>query len=784
MLENLGKRLLFLDGAMGTQLQSMGLGTAPSESWNLLHPEKVLAVHRSYLAVGCDAITANTFGANRIKCGNDVRPVLISGVKIARKACDEAGHGTVLLDIGPTGKLMKPMGEMSMEEAISIFREMAEIGEIFGADAAFIETMNDPAEMKAAVIGVKEGSNLPILASMTCDRDGRLLTGGSMEAMAVMLDSMGVAALGLNCGLGAEAMLPLVARLRKVTEKPILVKPNAGIPAVRNGQTIYPDDPKRFADAMKKLAEAGAWLLGGCCGTTPEHLRSMIASCQEVHPAPLPQVKGKWIASAVMAVDRTQKPLLIGERINPSGKKDMQEALRHGEDHLLRLEAIRQQEHGAMALDVNVGMPDIDEASWMRQAVEAVQAVSTLPLQIDSANPAALEQGLRHAVGKPMVNSVSGRKDQLEAVLPLIQKYGGCLVGLLMDETGIPSTVEGRMAIARRILDACDAAGISHRDIVLDPLVMAVSADPTAAETALETARRIHRELDAGTMLGISNVSYGLPARPHLNAAFLTSAVLCGAEAMIANVLLPETRDAYICGLTLAGRDAGCRQYVEHFAEHTISAQETAMTLESAVLHGLAEEAGKQAEQCLSAGEDPLKVTEERLIPTLNQVGKAYEQGTMFLPQLMQSAEAAQAAFEVLEKHVKAKGEAQMDRGTLALATVQGDVHDIGKNIVRVLLKSYGFHVLDLGRNVTPEAVLAAVKEHGLHLVGLSALMTTTVPAMAQTVALLHREAPDCRVAVGGAVLTQEMADAMGADAFVADAMATVHYAMQVLEHQ
>ncbi len=781
MPEKLGRQLIFLDGAMGTQLQAMGLGASPSESWNLLHPDRVLAVHRSYLALGCDAITANTFGANRIKCGNDVRPVLISGLKIARKACDEAGHGAVLLDIGPTGSLLQPMGDLSLEDAIAAFREMAEVGETFGADAAFIETMNDPAEMKAAVIGVKEGSHLPILASMTCDQNGRLLTGGSIEAMAVMLDSMGVTALGLNCGLGAEALLPLIHRLRKVTDKPLLVKPNAGIPAMVNGRTVYPDDPAAFAASMAALADAGAWLLGGCCGTTPDHLRAMMAQCSGKSPVKLPEVRGKWIASAVAAVDRSQMPLLIGERINPSGKKDMQDALRQGDDHLIRMEAIHQQEHGAMVLDINVGMPEIDEPCWMRRAVEAVQAVSTLPLQLDSANPDALEQGLRTAVGKPMVNSVSGRKDQLDVILPMVRKYGGCLVGLLMDESGIPATVDGRMAIARRILSACDAAGISHRDLVLDPLVMAVSADPTAAETALEVTRRIHQELDVDVMLGISNISYGLPARPHMNAAFLTSAMLCGADAMIANVLLPEIQDAYHCGLTLSGRDAGCRRYVDHFSGRVSPLLESEMTLESAVLHGLSEEAKRQAIQCLDRHEAPLAVTETRLVPALNQVGKAYEDGTMFLPQLMQSAEAAQAAFAVLEHHLQACGEARACRGTVALATVQGDVHDIGKNIVRVLLSSYGFHVLDLGRNVSPEAVLAAVKANHLRLVGLSALMTTTVPAMAKTVALLHKEAPECRVAVGGAVLTQSMADAMGADAFVPDAMATVRYAMEVM---
>ncbi|MBR4080565.1 MAG: homocysteine S-methyltransferase family protein [Clostridia bacterium] len=775
---DLGGRIIFFDGGMGTQLQAAGLkpGEEP-ERWNLLHPEIVQDVHARYLAAGCDVVTTNTFGANALRLGDDTGDIIRAAVEIARRACAAAGRGMVALDLGPTGKLLAPMGDLPFEEAVSLYRQAAQAGA--DADMVIIETMNDPYEMKAAVLGAKEGCDLPILATMTSGGDGRLLTGGTVEAMAVMLDGLGVTALGLNCGLGGEQMLPLVTRLRRVTDKPILVQPNAGLPTLMEGKTVFPASPEEFAVHLRALAETGAWLLGGCCGTTPAHIRAAKAAVGDFAPLPLPEITGMWIASGAGAVDMAARPVIVGERINPTGKKAMKEALRQGDMNWLMKEALRQQEAGAHALDVNVGLPGLDEADWMRRAVSAVQSVSVLPLQIDSADPAAIEAGLRTVCGKALVNSVSGRQDVLDAVLPVVKKYGGCVVGLLLDEDGIPETAEGRMAIARRIVAACDAAGIRRRDILLDALTMTVSTGADNARITLECVRRIRQELGMGTILGVSNISFGLPARPRLTAAFLTAAMEAGLDAAIANPLSEECMDAYCCALALTGRDAGCTEYVARFggaAAKPAAVQE--MTLESAVYAGLEQDAREAAAKLLAAGEAPLAVVETKMLPALTRVGDDYERGRMFLPQLVMAAQAAQGAFAVLEKAMAASGEQRASAGKIALATVEGDVHDIGKNIVRVLLSSYGFEVIDLGRNVKPEEVLAAVRAHDLRMVGLSALMTTTVPAMTRTIALLKQEAPEVKIIAGGAVLTAEMAAQIGADFYAPDAMATVRYAL------
>ena len=780
----LGQRIVFFDGGMGTQLQAAGLqpGEMP-EAWNLTHAETVRAVHQRYLAAGADVVTTNTFGANRARLGDALPEIVAAAVRLAREAVQAAGHGLVALDIGPTGMLLEPMGELAFEDAASLFREVAQLGAAAGADLILIETMADPGEMKAAVLGAKEGASLPVFATMTADIDGRLLTGGTVETMAVMLDGMGVTALGLNCGLGGKQMLPLLERIRRVTDKPLMVQANAGLPEIVDGKTVFPDGPDAFAAHAEALAHAGAWILGGCCGTTPEHIRALHARCGELAPAPIPEATGGWISSGTMAVNWREAPIIVGERINPTGKKALKEALRAGdEDYLLR-EALLQQENGAHALDVNVGLPGLDEPSWMARAVRAVQRVSTLPLQIDSADPAALEAGLRAAVGKPLVNSVSGKRETLDAVLPLVRKYGGCIVGLLLDERGIPETVEGRMAVARRIVDACEQHGIPRRDILLDALTMTVSTGADNARVTLETIRRIKAELGVGTMLGVSNVSFGLPARPQLTAAFLTAALTAGLDAAIANPLSAEAMDAYACGLALCVKDPGCRGYIARFSARDDQARgsSVALTLDTAVYQGLEKDAARLADGLLQGGAAPLAVVEEHMLPALARVGGDYERGALFLPQLVMAAQAAQAAFAVLEQAMAASGEAREQAGRLAIATVEGDVHDIGKNIVRVLLSSYGFEVMDLGRNVSPEAILSAVREHNLPLVGLSALMTTTVPAMERTIALLRREAPACRIMVGGAVLTEALAQRIGADAYAPDAMAAVRCAQALV---
>ncbi len=782
MFTNLSS-LLFFDGGMGTQLQAAGLkpGELP-ETWNITHPDQVRAVHERYLAAGADFVTTNTFGANRRRLGDSLAETVAAAVRIAREAVAKAGHGRVALDLGPTGMLLEPMGELPFEEAVSLFREVAALGQAAGADLILIETMADPGEMKAAVLGAKEGAKLPVLATMTADIDGRLLTGGTVEAMAVMLDGLGVSALGLNCGLGGKQMLPLVRRIRRVTDKPLMVQANAGLPVLVNGKTVFPDDPDTFAQHARSLAENGVHILGGCCGTTPEHIRAMRELCRNVIPQPIPPVGGSWIASGAMAIDWHERPVIVGERINPTGKKLLKEALRSGDEGYIMREAVAQQEAGAHALDVNVGLPGLDEAAWMTRAVRAVQRVSTLPVQIDSADPAALEAGMRAVIGKPLVNSVSGKQETLDTILPLVKKYGGCVVGLLLDENGIPETVEGRMAIARRIAESCDAHGIPRRDVLLDALAMTISTGADNAMITLETIRRIKSELGMGTILGVSNVSFGLPARPQLTAAFLTSALTAGLDAAIANPLSAEAMDGFACGLALSGRDPSCAGYIARFADR--SAQKPAaqtLTLDAAVYQGLADDAANLAKSLLEDGCAPLAVVEERMLPALTRVGDDYERGKLFLPQLVMAAQAAQAAFAVLEQAMAASGSAREKAGTIAIATVEGDVHDIGKNIVRVLLSSYGFDVIDLGRNVTPEAILDCVRGHSLTLVGLSALMTTTVPAMERTIALLRREAPGCRIMVGGAVLTEDMAHQIGADAYAADAMAAVRTAQRLI---
>lgn len=778
--ELLGKRLVFVDGGMGTMLQAAGLtgGEAP-ERWNLTHPETVAEVHRAYLAAGCDIVTANTFGATGARFGAELQKVIQAGVKLARQGVEEAGHGFAAFDMGPTGKLLAPYGELPFQEAVSLYRQAAAWGAEAGADLIIIETMGDPYEMKAAVLGAREACDLPILATMMADVNGRLLTGGTVETMAVLLDGLGVTALGLNCGLGGPEMLPLLRRIRRVTERPLLCSPNAGLPRMEGGRTVFPAGPEAFAQAQRELAQAGAWLLGGCCGTTPEHIRAMVAACREVTPAPVPPVTETWISSGSEAVCLDHGPVVIGERINPTGKKRMQEALRTGDVNYLLKEAVNQSAAGAAVLDVNVGLGGVDEAAWMERAVSAIQGVCTCPLQLDTADPEALARGLRAYNGKALINSVSGKQEVMDQVFPLAKRYGGTVVALLLDEEGIPDTAEGRVAIARRIMAEAARYGIAKRDLVMDALTMTVSTGERNALVTLETLRRCREELGVRTVLGVSNISFGLPQREKLAGPFLTLALGAGLDAAILNPLSEAMMDAWQAALTLTGRDKGCRAYLERFAgaAPVKSGAQAAFSLEEAVRRGLRAEAERAARERLSEGEAPMDLVEKRLLPALTQVGDGYEAGTLFLPQLLMSAEAAQGAFALVKQALGEKSTGMRRQGRIALATVEGDIHDIGKNIVKVLLESYGFEVLDLGKNVRPEQVLAAVQAEKLHMVGLSALMTTTVPAMERTIALLRREAPDCRVVVGGAVLTPELAAAIGAHAYARDAMDTVRFA-------
>jgi 5-methyltetrahydrofolate--homocysteine methyltransferase len=781
----LGSRLLFVDGGLGTMLQSMGLnGGQPPGSWNLQHPDQVRKVHEAYLAAGCDIITANTFGADALHFGGQSVQVVHAGVSLVKEAVKNAGRGIVALDLGPTGKLLQPFGDLPFETAVTLFGDMAETGAQAGADVIFIETMSDSYEIKAAVLGCRERTNLPIVVTMMVNENEKLLTGGDIPGMAAMLEGLGVTALGLNCGLGPKQMLPLLKKMMSCTSLPVQVCPNAGLPHLENGKTHFLLSPDAFAEEMEELVQLGPWLLGGCCGTTPDHMAAMILRLKDAKPKPISPKEDTIVCSYGNTVVFGDLPILIGERINPTGKPRLKQALKEGDMAYLQQEAALQQESGAHMLDVNVGLPGIDEPAVLAQAVESLQAVTDLPLQIDTADPAALEQALRIYNGKALVNSVTGKAASMAAVFPLIRKYGGAVVALPLDESGIPSTADGRMAIARKILEEAQRYGIPKKDILLDGLTMTVSTDKDAAMVTIETIRRAGQELNLKTILGVSNVSFGLPRREKLNAAFFAMALAAGLDAAIMNPHSAPMMEAYVAGAAIAGRDDQFQNYISAFggqeAPTTPAVLKGEPSLMEAVLKGLAAQAGHAAQALLDEGHAPLSLVEEELIPALSKVGSGFETGKLFLPQLLMSAEAAKAAFDRIRAALYASGQETKSRGKILLATVEGDIHDIGKNIVKVLLENYGFRVIDLGRDVPAETVVETAIREDVPLVGLSALMTTTVPGMEKTIRLLRERKPGTLIMVGGAVLTEDYAHQIGADFYGKDAMASVNYAMHL----
>lgn len=787
ILCKLGKEILFFDGAMGTVLQGMGLrpGEAP-ELWNLAHPDAIRGIHAAYLEAGAQIVKANTFGANPFKCrenGVSLEEVVKAGVGLARRAVAEAGKGAVALDIGPTGRLLAPLGDLPFEEAVEAFSQMVKVG-AQEADCILVETMNDLYEAKAAVLAAKENSGLPVFATMTFGEDGKLLTGGSLQAAAAVLEGLGVAAVGLNCGLGPVQMAGLLKELRQYTTLPIIVNPNAGLPKERDGRTVFDVGPEEFSRTMGEIVENGAWIVGGCCGTTPEHIRQTVALCASLPCAPAPGRRRTVAASGMRAVEFGGAPVIIGERINPTGKARFKQALRENDIPYILAEGIAQQDAGAHILDVNVGLPEIDEPGMMCRVVGELQAVSPLPLQIDTSDPETMGRAMRLYNGKALVNSVTAKASSMEAVFPLVKKYGGVVVGLTITEEGIPETAEGRVQAAKRILEGAAAYGIGRQDIIIDPLTMAVSAGQDAALVTLEALERIRRELGVCTSLGISNVSFGLPQRDNITAAFFLMALGKGLDAAILNPKSSAMMQAYRAYCALSAYDENCMAYIEACSQAAPAAaapaQSQGYSLGEAIEKGLKEAAAKAAEE--EAGtKTGLELIDGEIVPALDAVGQKFEKKILFLPQLLMSAEAAKAAFEVIKGRM-GRQEAAQSRLSVVVATVKGDVHDIGKNIVKVLLENYGFRVVDLGKDVPPEAVLEAVKKESAGLVGLSALMTTTVASMKDTIALLHREAPGCRIMVGGAVLTQEYADMIGADFYGPDAMASVRYAMGLAE--
>ncbi len=781
----LGTRFLFVDGGLGTMLQSMGLiGGQPPGSWNLMHPDRVRKVHVAYLAAGCDIITANSFGADALHFGGQSYEVVRAGVSLVREAVKNAGRGIVALDLGPTGKLLRPFGDLPFETAVTLFGDMAENGAQAGADVIFIETMSDSYEIKAAVLGCRERTNLPIVVTMMVNENEKLLTGGDIPGMVAMLEGLGVTALGLNCGLGPRQMLPLLQKMMACTSLPVQVCPNAGLPHLENGKTRFLLSPEAFAEEMEELARLGPFMLGGCCGTTPDHMEAMILRLKDQKPKPIVIKDDTIVCSYGKSVVFGKLPVLIGERINPTGKPRLKQALKEGDMAYLQQEAVLQQESGAHMLDVNVGLPGIDEPNVLAQAVHGLQAVTDLPLQIDTADPKALEQALRAYNGKALVNSVTGKASSMAAVFPLVKKYGGAVVALPLDESGIPLTAEGRIAIARKILEEAQRHGIPKKDILLDGLTMTVSTDLNAALTTMETIKRAKQELGLHTILGVSNVSFGLPRREKLNAAFFAMALAAGLDAAILNPHSAPMMEAYVAGSAIAGRDEQFEAYISAFGGQEASSVPAAgrgePSLMDAVLKGLAAQAGHAAQAMLDEGRAPLSLVEEELIPALSKVGSGFETGKLFLPQLLMSAEAAKAAFDRIRAALLASGQESKSRGKILLATVEGDIHDIGKNIVKVLLENYGFQIIDLGRDVTAEAVVETAVREDIRLVGLSALMTTTVPGMEKTIRLLRERKPETMVMVGGAVLTEDYAHQIGADFYGKDAMASVNYAMKV----
>ncbi len=784
--EEIGKRILFFDGGMGTLLQEQGLqaGELP-ETWNLKNPEPIIQIHKAYLAAGADILLANTFGANRFKYGEDLEKIVTAGVANAKKAVAESGKKAyVALDIGSTGKLLKPMGTLDFEEAVGVFAEIIRVGEKAGADLILTETMSDTYELKAAVLAAKENSTLPIMATVIFDESKKMLTGASPQVVVSLLEGLGVDALGINCGLGPKQMKEIVKELLKYASIPVIVNPNAGLPRSENGKTVFDVGAEEFAEDMEEIVTMGAWFAGGCCGTTPAHIQAMVEKCKEITPVPITPKNYTFVTSYSTAVELGGRPVIIGERINPTGKSKFKQALRdHNIDYILE-EGVKQEDSGAHILDVNVGLPEIDEAAMMETIVYELQSIMPIPLQIDTTNMEAMERALRIYNGKPMINSVNGKAEIMEQVFPLVKKYGGVVVGLALDEDGIPDTTEGRLAIAEKIYQTGEKYGISRKDIVIDALVMTMSTNNESAKITLDTVKEITAR-GGKTVLGVSNISFGLPQRELINAAFFTMAMNNGLSAGIINPNAKAMRQAYDTFCVLGGYDAQCMNYIENYAvtdAPNAAAKPAAakLNLTDSIIKGLKDQVYRATEEELKTKE-PMEIINGELVPALDVVGQGFEKGTMFLPQLLMSAEAAKAGFEAIRQYVQSHGEAQEKKATIVIATVKGDIHDIGKNIVKVLLENYGYEVIDLGKDVPPEKIVETVVDKHAPLVGLSALMTTTVVNMEESIKELHKEAPWCKIMVGGAVLTQEYADMIGADFYGKDAMQSVYYAERLL---
>ena len=782
---------LFLDGGMGTLLQDAGLrpGEHPEE-WNLSHPEIIQSIHRRYFEAGSHVVNTNTFGANRLHFSpahlEEIIAAAVENAHAARKAAWAEHPMFVALDIGPSGRLLEPYGDFPFEEAVSLFAEVVRLGKKHGVDLITIETMNDSYETKAALLAAKEECALPVFVTNAYGEDQKLMTGASPEAMAALLEGMGADAIGVNCSLGPAQLSPVIRRLLAVCSVPVILKPNAGLPASKEGKTVYDVSPDAFAELVAADIAAGVRVAGGCCGTTPDYIRALVKKAGGISPLPVTPKETTVVSSYTHTVTFGASPVLIGERLNPTGKKRLKEALRAGDMEYILKEGLAQQEKGVHILDVNVGLPEIDEADMLRRTVTELQAVSDLPLQIDTSDESAMEAALRVYNGKPLVNSVNGKEESMRTIFPLVKKYGGAVIALTLDESGIPATAEGRVKIAEKILNTAKEYGISKKDIIFDTLAMTVSADPHAAEATLGALSVIRRTLGCHTSLGVSNVSFGLPARNAITGVFFAEALSHGLSAAIMNPDAVDMMKTYYSYRALHGMDENFRDYIAFSERYTESKTADAASsraeeversaLSDAIIKGLKESAAALTEE-LSEHTPALELVNREIIPALDAVGQGFEAKKVYLPQLLMSAEAAKAAFEVIKAHMKGQQGEAPAKCPFVIATVHGDIHDIGKNIVKLLLENYGYAVSDLGKNVPPEDIVSEVIRLKAPMAGLSALMTTTVPAMEDTVRLLHEKAPWCKVLVGGAVLTKDYADQIGADFYAADAMESVRYA-------
>ena len=814
----LGKEILFFDGGTGSVLQGQGLkpGELP-ETWNTLFPEKIINLHYEYFCAGANIVKTNTFGAYASKFSKDeLSSVIINAVKNACSARDKfyaenpntEQNCFIVFDIGPCGKLLKPMGDLDFEDAVELFKETLRIGVQQNVDGILIETMNDSYETKAAVVAAKEvrcecgKCDLPIFVTNVYDTECHLLTGANPETMVAILEGLGVDAIGLNCSLGPEQMKNVVPRLVAAASVPVIVNPNAGLPRVVDGKTVYDVNAEKFALYMEEIADMGAAFLGGCCGTTPAYIKAVTEKLKNKEIVPV-EIKNKTVVTSynqAIEIGGNNSPVLIGERINPTGKKKFKQALRDKDIPYIIHQGLEQESAGAKILDVNVGLPEIDEKEMMVQVMTELQGVTSLPLQIDTSSAEVLEAALRRYNGKALVNSVNGKEEVMAAVFPIVKKYGGVVVALTLDETGIPETSEGRIKIAQKIIATAEKYGIAKKDIIVDALTMAVSSDINAAKATLETVKNM-TENGINTTLGVSNISFGLPNREIVTSTFFALALENGLSCAIMNPLSVEMKKIFYSFCLLKGQDKDCMNYINFSADYDNSKEvmvpvasvtdvkksennlkdEFAVgTLQYAIIHGLKEDSAKITGELLNEFE-AVEIINSKLIPGLDFVGKRFEEKTMYLPQLLMAAEAAKSAFDKIKNYLEATGKKGSSKGKVVIATVHGDIHDIGKNIVKVLLENYDFTVIDLGKDVPPEVIVQKCKDENVKVVGLSALMTTTVPAMKKTIELLRKDLPDVKVCVGGAVMTQEYADSIGADYFAKDAMDTVNFAKKIL---